>query len=103
MHGKKHRRKSGRKKLKTMPETKNIDGMTMHLQSSFVNSNKAQAFAKRLRKQGYWARVIEVQRGRRKYHGVYVRSGRREEKQKERRERRSESYRKIGEFISHKN
>jgi len=92
-------KKAGRTKLDIIPQIKVIEGSTFYLQGSFINKNKAQALSKRLHKQGNYSRVIEVQRGRRKYLAVYVRSGRKEAEKKAKRERRRETYGRIGDSV----
>lgn len=77
----------GRKRTDPIPNTKEIDGMTFHIHGKFTQRTKANTMSKRLHKQGNWSRVVEVQRGHKRYHAVYVKSGRKEKEQAEKRKR----------------
>ena len=66
---------ANRKREEPIPTSKNIEGETYYLVTSFRNHGQALHLSKSIQRRGDYAQVIEVQRGKKKFHAVYTRKG----------------------------
>ena len=66
---------SNKKRAEPIPQSKEIDGTPYYLSGSFRSHGQALHLSKAIQRRGDYAQVVEVQRGRHKFHCVYSKKG----------------------------